>query len=190
MSIIGERGCVNRSSRLTLISCSSTLPHSSLALPLHRSPPPSPLVALSIAVASSPLADVLITTLFFRQFLLFFVVHLAATSMFRFLASIFHTVVASNTTGIVWEDELKPSWLRWGFWLFPMTYGERGLALNEFLAPRWQKLLVLVLLFQMKSFPKFKDLKIPPVLPMQKQNLQILLTILQNLIKGICERSP
>ncbi|KAL7173713.1 hypothetical protein ACSBR2_033044 [Camellia fascicularis] len=104
--------------------------------------------------------------------------------MFRFLASIFHTVVASNTTGIVWEDELKPSWLRWGFWLFPMTYGEIGLALNEFLAPRWQKLLVLVLLFQMKSFPKFKDLKIPPVLPMQKQNLQILLTILQNLIKG------
>ncbi|XP_028054682.1 ABC transporter G family member 37-like [Camellia sinensis] len=32
-----------------------------------------------------------------------------------------------------------PTWLKWGFWVSPLTYGELGLALNEFLAPRWQK---------------------------------------------------
>lgn len=32
-----------------------------------------------------------------------------------------------------------PPWLKWGFWLSPMTYGEIGISLNEFLAPRWQK---------------------------------------------------
>ncbi|KAF5947505.1 hypothetical protein HYC85_013462, partial [Camellia sinensis] len=44
---------------LTLISYSSTAPHSSLALPLHRSPSPSPLplVALSVATAVSNLAN-------------------------------------------------------------------------------------------------------------------------------------
>ncbi|KAI7981818.1 Pleiotropic drug resistance protein 3 [Camellia lanceoleosa] len=90
---------------------------------------------------------------FFRQFLLSFAVHLAATSMFRFLASIFRTVVASNTagsmlilfvflfSGFLIPKSSMPTWLSWGFWLSPMTYGEIGLALNEFLAPRWQKTL-------------------------------------------------
>ncbi|CAL5380310.1 unnamed protein product [Camellia sinensis] len=32
-----------------------------------------------------------------------------------------------------------PTWLKWGFWVSLLTYGEVGLALNEFLAPRWQK---------------------------------------------------
>ncbi|PHU19892.1 ABC transporter G family member 43 [Capsicum chinense] len=32
-----------------------------------------------------------------------------------------------------------PIWLKWGFWISPLTYGEIGLAVNEFLAPRWQK---------------------------------------------------
>ncbi|GMQ08925.1 hypothetical protein CsSME_00052460 [Camellia sinensis var. sinensis] len=74
--------------------------------------------------------------------------------MFRFLASIFHTVVASNTAGsmlilfvFLFSGFLIPkssmsTWLRWGFWFSPMTYGEIGLALNEFLAPRWQKTLI------------------------------------------------
>ncbi|XP_028104411.1 pleiotropic drug resistance protein 3-like isoform X2 [Camellia sinensis] len=90
---------------------------------------------------------------FFRQFLLSFAVHLAATSMFHFLASIFRTVVASNTagsmlilfvflfSGFLIPKSSMPTWLSWGFWLSPMTYGEIGLALNEFLAPRWQKTL-------------------------------------------------
>ncbi|CDP18458.1 unnamed protein product [Coffea canephora] len=32
-----------------------------------------------------------------------------------------------------------PAWLRWGFWLSPITYAEIGASINEFLAPRWQK---------------------------------------------------
>ncbi|KMT15754.1 hypothetical protein BVRB_3g057310 [Beta vulgaris subsp. vulgaris] len=33
-----------------------------------------------------------------------------------------------------------PVWLEWGFWVVPLTYGETGLATDEFLTPRWQKL--------------------------------------------------
>lgn len=32
-----------------------------------------------------------------------------------------------------------PSWLKWGFWVSPLSYGEIGLAVNEFLSPRWNK---------------------------------------------------
>lgn len=32
-----------------------------------------------------------------------------------------------------------PVWLKWGFWVSPLSYGEIGLSVNEFLAPRWQK---------------------------------------------------
>lgn len=32
-----------------------------------------------------------------------------------------------------------PTWLEWGFWVSPLSYGEIGLTVNEFLAPRWEK---------------------------------------------------
>lgn len=35
-----------------------------------------------------------------------------------------------------------PVWLKWAFWLSPLAYGEIGLTVNEFLAPRWQKVRV------------------------------------------------
>ncbi|KAJ0035990.1 hypothetical protein Pint_24202 [Pistacia integerrima] len=34
-----------------------------------------------------------------------------------------------------------PSWLEWGFWVCPLTYGEIGMTVNEFLAPRWEKVM-------------------------------------------------
>ncbi|KAK3025042.1 hypothetical protein RJ639_043320 [Escallonia herrerae] len=71
---------------------------------------------------------------FFRQLVLLFAVHLTSISMYRFLASVFQTVVASTTAASM------PIWLKWGFWVSPLTYGEIGLAVNEFLAPRWQKI--------------------------------------------------
>lgn len=36
-----------------------------------------------------------------------------------------------------------PAWLKWGFWLSPLSYGEIGVSVNEFLAPRWQKVSIL-----------------------------------------------
>ncbi|TVU26713.1 hypothetical protein EJB05_29272, partial [Eragrostis curvula] len=32
-----------------------------------------------------------------------------------------------------------PNWLKWGFWLSPLSYAEIGLTGNELLAPRWLK---------------------------------------------------
>ncbi|CAN4108971.1 unnamed protein product [Withania somnifera] len=90
---------------------------------------------------------------FFRQLLLLFAVHMTSISMFRFLASVCRTVVASTAagslsilfailfSGFIIPRPSMPIWLKWGFWISPLTYGEIGLAVNEFLAPRWQKTL-------------------------------------------------
>ncbi|CAI9101371.1 OLC1v1038677C1 [Oldenlandia corymbosa var. corymbosa] len=88
---------------------------------------------------------------FFRQLLLFFALHMTSLSMFRFIASVCRTVVTSTAVssfaiffttlfgGFLIARPSMPAWLKWGFWLSPMTYAEIGLALNEFLSPRWQK---------------------------------------------------
>jgi ABC-type multidrug transport system ATPase subunit/ABC-type multidrug transport system permease subunit len=88
---------------------------------------------------------------FFCHFLLLLGVSLSSMSMFRFLASYFQTVVASTTAGtfaiiltmifggFVISQPSMPGWLKWAFWISPLSYGEMGLSLNEFLAPRWQK---------------------------------------------------
>ncbi|XP_059648379.1 pleiotropic drug resistance protein 3-like [Cornus florida] len=90
---------------------------------------------------------------FFRHFILLFSVHLTSLSMFRFLASVFQTMNASTVAGsmsillvllfggFIIPNPSMPIWLKWGFWLSPVSYGEIGLAVNEFLAPRWQKML-------------------------------------------------
>ncbi|KAI8531792.1 hypothetical protein RHMOL_Rhmol11G0163100 [Rhododendron molle] len=87
---------------------------------------------------------------FFGQFMLLFAVHFVAMSLFRFLASIFRTMVASSASasfailyvflfaGFIIRKTSMPTWLKWGFWVSPLSYGEVGLAVNEFLAPRWQ----------------------------------------------------
>ncbi|KAL2941741.1 Pleiotropic drug resistance protein 3 [Bienertia sinuspersici] len=90
---------------------------------------------------------------FFCQVLLFSGVHLASISMFRLFASLFRTAVATVfasilfiqfvfiLSGFIIPQSSMPVWLEWGFWVVPLTYGEIGLSINEFLAPRWQKLL-------------------------------------------------
>ncbi|WVZ12399.1 hypothetical protein V8G54_016929 [Vigna mungo] len=91
-------------------------------------------------------------TRFLRQFLLLVTLHMSSTSMCRFLASVFKTDVAAKTVGslvlvlmflfggFILPRSSLPRWLRWGFWLSPMSYGEIGITLNEFHAPRWQKI--------------------------------------------------
>uniref|UniRef100_A0A7N0T827 ABC transporter domain-containing protein n=2 Tax=Kalanchoe fedtschenkoi TaxID=63787 RepID=A0A7N0T827_KALFE len=88
---------------------------------------------------------------FLCQIILLFAVHLASLSAFRFIASCFQTMVAATTAaslaivvvmlfgGFVIPLSSMPSWLKWGFWVSIMTYGEIGLSVNEFRAPRWQK---------------------------------------------------
>nr|GLL29394.1 pleiotropic drug resistance protein 3-like isoform X1 [Ipomoea trifida] len=71
---------------------------------------------------------------FFRQLLVLFLVHMSSISLFRFLAAFSKTVDVATTTASM------PVWLKWGSWVYPITYGELGLALNEFLALRWQKM--------------------------------------------------
>ncbi|KAF7127829.1 hypothetical protein RHSIM_Rhsim11G0102600 [Rhododendron simsii] len=91
---------------------------------------------------------------FFGQFMLLFSVHFVAMSLFRFLASVFRTMVASSASasfailyvflfgGFIIRKTSMPTWLKWGFWVSPLSYGEVGLAVNELLAPRWQTKLV------------------------------------------------
>ncbi|KAL0805402.1 hypothetical protein Bca101_097893 [Brassica carinata] len=74
---------------------------------------------------------------FFKQFILLFLVHFTSISMFRCLAAIFQTVVASVTAG---SFASMPAWLKWGFWANPLSYSEIGLSVNEFLAPRWSQI--------------------------------------------------
>ncbi|KAL1372939.1 hypothetical protein AAHE18_01G238500 [Arachis hypogaea] len=89
---------------------------------------------------------------FFRQFLLLFTLHMSSISMFRFIASVFQNAAAAMTAGtvailyallfggVVLPKPYMPSWLRWGFWISPLSYGELAVTVNEFLAPRWQKM--------------------------------------------------
>ncbi|KAH7542901.1 hypothetical protein FEM48_Zijuj02G0124300 [Ziziphus jujuba var. spinosa] len=83
---------------------------------------------------------------------LFYRIH-SRVSVFRFLASVFSSIVASMTTanfamllllfsdGFLIPEPAMPVWLKWGFWISPPTYGEISLYLNEFLAPRLQKMM-------------------------------------------------
>ncbi|CAI0395153.1 unnamed protein product [Linum tenue] len=87
---------------------------------------------------------------FFRHFLILFGVHLSSVSLFRFIASVYQTHVVSMAagsfailfllmfSGFVIAKPSMPIWMKWVFWISPVTYGEISLSLNEFLAPRWQ----------------------------------------------------
>nr|XP_043619394.1 pleiotropic drug resistance protein 3-like [Erigeron canadensis] len=90
---------------------------------------------------------------FFRQLLLLFMMHVLSTSLFRFNVSVFRTVAASTVAssisilfmlsfgGFILPHNLMPAWLKWVFWVSPLSYGEIGLAVNEFLSPRWNKMM-------------------------------------------------
>ncbi|KAL6531484.1 drug-responsive transcription factor pdr3 [Orobanche minor] len=88
---------------------------------------------------------------FFQQMLMVFLVHFCTTSLFRFLASVFRSDVAASTagsmsllfammfSGFMIPKPSMPVWLKWAFWVSPLSYGQIGFSVNEFLAPRWQK---------------------------------------------------
>ncbi|KAM0834135.1 hypothetical protein ACQ4PT_063809 [Festuca glaucescens] len=86
---------------------------------------------------------------FFRQLLILFLIHTTALSMFRCVASYCQTMVAGSVGGtlaflvillfggFIIPRPFLPNWLKWGFWISPLSYAEIGLTGNEFLAPRW-----------------------------------------------------
>ncbi|KAK6239551.1 hypothetical protein QUC31_005020 [Theobroma cacao] len=88
---------------------------------------------------------------FFRQLLLLFLVHQVSTSLFRFIASVirnqsvaadfgqFTILVLFLFGGFLIPGPSLPDWIKWGFWISPITYAEIGVSVNEFLAPRWQQ---------------------------------------------------
>ncbi|CAN4105849.1 unnamed protein product [Withania somnifera] len=86
---------------------------------------------------------------FFGQFLVFFALHQMALSLFRFIAAIGRTQVVANTIGtftllivfvlggfIVAKDDLEP-WMKWAYYVSPMSYAQNAIAINEFLDKRW-----------------------------------------------------
>ncbi|CDY63360.1 BnaC07g50020D [Brassica napus] len=88
---------------------------------------------------------------FFRQFLIFFALHLSCISMFRAIAATFRDFVLSTTIGtlsvvllslfggFVLRKPSMPAWLQWGFWLSPLSYAEIAITSNEFFSTRWSK---------------------------------------------------
>ncbi|KAF8113532.1 hypothetical protein N665_0049s0047 [Sinapis alba] len=88
---------------------------------------------------------------FFRYMLLLFSVHQMALGLFRMLASVARDMVIANTFGsasilavfllggfVIPKDDIKP-WWTWGFWISPLSYGQRAIAVNEFTATRWMQ---------------------------------------------------
>eukprot|EP00253_Pinus_taeda_P009158 PITA_09158 len=86
---------------------------------------------------------------FFRQFLVIFLVHQMASSLFRLMAGIFRTMILANTGGFIalllifmlggfiLPRENIPKWWIWGYWCSPLMYAENAISVNEMLAPRW-----------------------------------------------------
>lgn len=68
-----------------------------------------------------------------------------------------------------------PAWLKWGFWLSPLTYGEIGITVNEFLAPRWEKVTTILSLLQYNSTWSLFNMKVICVGPYNIMLLHILL---------------
>ncbi|CAH9122111.1 unnamed protein product [Cuscuta epithymum] len=85
----------------------------------------------------------------FRQFLAFFSLHQMALSLFRLMVALGRIEVVATTLVtftllvvfvlggfIVAKDDLEP-WMKWGYYMSPMSYGQNAIAINEFLDKRW-----------------------------------------------------
>ncbi|KAL9320039.1 hypothetical protein ACSQ67_011878 [Phaseolus vulgaris] len=90
-------------------------------------------------------------SMFFRYMLLLLMLHQMALGLFRFMAALARDMVIANTFGsaalmvifllggfIIPKAMIKPWWI-WGYWLSPLTYGQRAISVNEFTATRWMQ---------------------------------------------------
>ncbi|CAL9782849.1 unnamed protein product [Musa acuminata subsp. burmannicoides] len=88
---------------------------------------------------------------FFCFMLLLFSIHQMALGLFRLMAAIARDFIVANTFGsfallaifllggfIVPKDSIKPWWI-WVYWISPLSYGQRAIAVNEFTDSRWRE---------------------------------------------------
>nr|XP_043635485.1 ABC transporter G family member 31 [Erigeron canadensis] len=88
---------------------------------------------------------------FFRYVFVLFSIHQMALGLFRTLAAVARNMIVSNTFGsaallvifllggfIMPKDMIKP-WWTWGFWMSPLSYAQRAIAVNEFTSTRWMQ---------------------------------------------------
>lgn len=88
---------------------------------------------------------------FFKHFLLVFLTQNVGGGLFRFIAGACRTMNIANTGGtlalmlifllggFILPKSQIPNWWEWATWVFPLSYGFKAFAVNEFLAPRWMK---------------------------------------------------
>ncbi|KAF9593931.1 hypothetical protein IFM89_026174 [Coptis chinensis] len=86
---------------------------------------------------------------FIGQLLLMFNLHQMSLSLFRFLAALGRKVTITNTIaafvlltiyalgGFVLSRDNIYRWWVWGYYTSPLMYGQNAVAVNEFLASRW-----------------------------------------------------
>ncbi|KAI4305245.1 hypothetical protein L6164_028622 [Bauhinia variegata] len=84
---------------------------------------------------------------FFRYMLSLFIVHQMALGLSRMIGAVARDIVLANTFGsaallvggfIIPKGMIKPWWI-WGYWVSPLTYGQRAISANEFTATRWMQ---------------------------------------------------
>ncbi|XP_024516623.1 ABC transporter G family member 31 [Selaginella moellendorffii] len=88
---------------------------------------------------------------FFRYMFLLMLMHQMALAIFRLIGALARDMVVANTFGsfallivfllggfIIARNDIHPWWI-WGYWLSPLSYSQNAIAVNEFLAPRWNQ---------------------------------------------------
>lgn len=88
---------------------------------------------------------------FFRHWLVLFAMHQMALGLFRLIGSVTRMMIVAQTGGafaiivvfvlggfIISRENIHPWWI-WGFWISPLSYAQNAIAVNEFLADRWNK---------------------------------------------------
>ncbi|XP_068652531.1 pleiotropic drug resistance protein 1-like isoform X2 [Aristolochia californica] len=86
----------------------------------------------------------------FRQYLLLLIINQVASGLFRFIASLGRNMIVANTFGsfalvvlltlggfLLSRVDVK-IWWKWGYWASPLTYGQNGISVNEFLGNSWR----------------------------------------------------
>ncbi|XP_021764497.1 ABC transporter G family member 32-like isoform X2 [Chenopodium quinoa] len=88
---------------------------------------------------------------FFKQFLIYFLLHQMSLGLFRVMGSLGRSMIVANTFGsfamlvvmglggyIISRDSI-PRWWVWGFWVSPLMYCQNAVSVNEFSGHSWDK---------------------------------------------------